>query len=707
MIFRSLTGRILALITLILVVTAAALIYFTHRDVGRAMDAAQEAGVRNIFQLVELNIQSAYGQLLGDRVEMAKSSEAALRTRIGLAVSVLNVLDAFVKEGKLSQEEAWRNFSAWIRKASDDREVLLAFDGLGVITARPGRGVMGRSLEGVRDVKGRLLAQVMRYDVLDRKLRTGSLLSLLKKDVPEHRQGPVGDTAVFEWEDASGGRTKMLGCFAPFTPWKMTVAAVVDIGHMERMAEEKLEETIRTLKRSFQSLRIAQNGSVLLFSGSKKILIPATYPNGVDYVQLENPQTGRTLLDDMKSVVERGRGTLYYDVPAGEQKVPMVAYVGFFKALDWYVAVTIPVEEIRRPARVLVARQSWIALSIFGASLVGALVLLVRLSRPLRLLAAYAKEVPGHDFTQDVKESLPEESRLLESLWHRYRDEVGLLAESLLFMERELRSKIRELVVTSAAKERIESELNIAREIQMGMIPKIFPPFPEKPEFEMHAMLEPAKEVGGDLYTFFLLDDRHLCFAIGDVSTKGVPAALFMVITQTLIKTHADRDLSPAAILSGVNRALSTDNPKSMFVTLLVGMLDTQTGILRYANAGHNPPVILAESQEAYYHKAKCGLVAGAFPESRYKETTLTLAPRDSVFLYTDGVTEAMNRRHEMFSEERLLRELEGLKHEPVDHITKGIMKKIREFAADEPQSDDIAMLIIRYTGRGSNDRGA
>lgn len=159
-------------------------------------------------------------------------------------------------------------------------------------------------------------------------------------------------------------------------------------------------------------------------------------------------------------------------------------------------------------------------------------------------------------------------------------------------MQQSLSGYVSELRTTTASKERIESELSIAREIQMGMIPKIFPPYPEREDVDLHAILHPAKEVGGDLYDFFIDNDR-LYFVIGDVSGKGIPASLFMAIARSLFRTLAQQATSPAEIMSKMNRSISENNEANMFVTLIIGILDLKTGSLRFCNAGHNPPIII------------------------------------------------------------------------------------------------------------------
>jgi sigma-B regulation protein RsbU (phosphoserine phosphatase) len=251
-----------------------------------------------------------------------------------------------------------------------------------------------------------------------------------------------------------------------------------------------------------------------------------------------------------------------------------------------------------------------------------------------------------------------------------------------------------------AEKNLMQGELKVAHDIQMGIVPKIFPPYPERAEFDLYATLEPAKEVGGDLYDFYELDERHLFFVLGDVSGKGVPASLFMAITVALFKANADKDRGPEEILAAVNAQLARDNESCMFVTLFCGILDTETGGIAYACAGHNPPLIIRSGGRTKLLEPVRSLVAGASDMVVYRSYELNLDVGDTLLLYTDGVTEAMNQAQELYAEERLIRDAAGLAHEPPRDLVEGLIARVRSFADGAPQSDDITMLALTYRGK-------
>ncbi|GKS63196.1 hypothetical protein YTPLAS72_05000 [Nitrospira sp.] len=272
----------------------------------------------------------------------------------------------------------------------------------------------------------------------------------------------------------------------------------------------------------------------------------------------------------------------------------------------------------------------------------------------------------------------------------------------------EAKARLEEsLALVEAAKARMQEELNVGRDIQRSMLPRAFPAFPDRKELELYAVLEPALEIGGDLYDFFLVDDHRLCFVVGDVSGNGVPAALFMAMTKIMVKTRAMSDPSPASIVTHVNDALSADNESCMFVTLYVGILNLRDGTLLATNAGHNPPLLKRQNGPFEWMTAQDGPMVGPMPGIAFKESTIQLGPGDEVFLYTDGVTEADNRRRELFGNNRLKSVLNTSRASSVVERLNEVMNAVRGFAGDVPQADDITMLGLRYHGVAPSDVAA
>ena len=280
----------------------------------------------------------------------------------------------------------------------------------------------------------------------------------------------------------------------------------------------------------------------------------------------------------------------------------------------------------------------------------------------------------------------------------RSNDEVGKLTQSFVSMSKSLKEHIRNLTETTAIKERIQSELRVATDIQTSLLPRQFPPFPDRSEFEIFASMDPAKEVGGDFYDFFFIDTNNLCFLIADVADKGVPAALYMMVVKTLLKSEGQRLGEPDKILSCVNKILAADNTSCMFATVFCAILNTRTGEVRFSNAGHNPPLII-ESRHIRYLDLKSGFVLGPMIDTTYEADTLTLKPGDTLFLYTDGVTEAKNQREEMYGEAELVNALErSPKGDPAEML-HFIRNEVIQHANGAPQSDDVTMVALIYRG--------
>ena len=243
---------------------------------------------------------------------------------------------------------------------------------------------------------------------------------------------------------------------------------------------------------------------------------------------------------------------------------------------------------------------------------------------------------------------------------------------------------------------RFDKDLEIAKQIQHSALPSVFPPYPNRKDFSIFASMDAAKEVGGDFYDFYLVDENHLAFVVADVSGKGIPGAMFMMTSKTLIKSFAESGLPVHEVLTNVNTQLCVNNEAGMFVTAWMGILDLKTGLIKFANAGHNPPLVKHKNGTYEYLKGKVNFVLAGMDMVKYKEQELQLQPGDKIYLYTDGVTEAHNSQNELFGEERLLESLNSTKGMSVEEICKKVKKDVDAFVADGEQFDDITMLCVR-----------
>lgn len=311
-----------------------------------------------------------------------------------------------------------------------------------------------------------------------------------------------------------------------------------------------------------------------------------------------------------------------------------------------------------------------------------------KLSAPILLLTKKVHSLEGDDLENKIEINTG--------------DEVEELAKSFNSMTEKLKAYISHLTRVTAEKERIGAELNVATQIQASMLPCIFPAFPDKTEIDIYAAMSPAKEVGGDFYDFFLIDDDHLCVVMADVSGKGVPAALFMVISKTLIKDNVLSGKEPKDVFTCVNEQLCENNEAGMFVTAFMGILELSSGKFTYVNAGHNAPLIKKANGNFEWLKAKPGFILAGMEGIQYRQAELFLESGDIFFTYTDGVTEALNPQLELYSDPRLesklnSRETAGM---TVEKLLAFVRADIELFADGAEQADDITMLGLQYFGK-------
>ena len=337
---------------------------------------------------------------------------------------------------------------------------------------------------------------------------------------------------------------------------------------------------------------------------------------------------------------------------------------------------------------------------------VGRLVLLVLLVIGI-LVALYASGKivnPLEEMTNDIA-GTEKTGRFFEMKdSYKTRDEIEVLARAFDELSQKNEQYIEDITEITREKERVSTELNMANQIQNSMLPHIFPAFPNRHEFDIYATMDPAKEVGGDFYDFFLIDDDHLCMVIADVSGKGVPAALFMMVSKVILQSYAILGRTPSEILEKTNTALCSGNQVEMFVTAWLGILEISTGKITAANAGHEYPV-LAQNGPFTFLKDKHGFVIGGMDKVEYEDYELHMDPGDRLFLYTDGVPEASDEENNMFGPERLL---EALNREPEaapEQLLENVRKEMDAFVNGAEQFDDVTMLCIEYKGPGPEEQ--
>lgn len=471
----------------------------------------------------------------------------------------------------------------------------------------------------------------------------------------------------------------MLVYFLPMPDGESVAVSALLLSDIEKQALFSEQQIIRSLQEKFATLKLSGSGYIALLSGRGEVLAHEGNPLG---------RSDGTIPADALATA-RAQGRVEVVSAASSPLGQAIFRIAYFKALDWFVVSAAPVAEIEAPTNALVRKLSFLAAIAVLVSLAATLGITARLIAPLRMLTRKAHALSSLDF------SAPDAATFAaEGLFTRRSDEVGQLARAFAFMGEALSRNVRALMETTAAKERIQGELDAARDIQMGILPAP-DACPVRPGFSAHAFLEPAKEVGGDLYDFLTAPDGRQVFVIGDVSGKGVPAALFMAMVVTLCRYAVAQGLSPAEAMMRVNAQLAQNNPGCMFVTLFIAAFDPQTGVLEYANGGHCQPCVVGCEGTAppFELEGISGPMVGAFEDVDYEGFTATLEEGQTCLVYTDGVTEAMNPALELFDMVRLHDVVAAHRAStPADMLT-GVHEALLAFRGEAEQSDDITML--------------
>ena len=319
-----------------------------------------------------------------------------------------------------------------------------------------------------------------------------------------------------------------------------------------------------------------------------------------------------------------------------------------------------------------------------------------RITKPLNTITERIAELKGEDLEFKMEDT------------YRTGDEIEVLAESFADLSHRALDYVEQVKTATAEKERISTELHMAKRIQESMLPHLFPPFPDRKEFDLYATMNPARDVGGDFYDFFLVDPDHLCLVMADVSGKGIPAALFMMISKTILQNCAMLGKSAGTVLEKTNEALCSNNQTEMFVTVWIGILEISTGRLTCSNAGHEYPVMYTKDGGGEFAliKDRHGFVVGGMECTKYKEYELQMKPGDKLFVYTDGVPEATDCRGKMFTTEQMVETLNTVKNGSPEEVLETVQGAVSKFVGEAEQFDDLTMLCLEYKGPDETEKG-
>ena len=478
--------------------------------------------------------------------------------------------------------------------------------------------------------------------------------------------------------DEGGGEVGMITYSQPIINSKGEIYAIQTADIALHWLSELMCELDSTTKQNMfkdsesfpsYSFIVSHKGTIVAYPYKAELSYKTLYEFLEDHDGLEDANEILSSNNGYTTVVQNNTGTMY------------VLFYSSIEHTGWTLVTIMPLKVILKPVGSIIG--------IFGILMLIGLIIVAlicrsairRVTKPITQFADSADEIASGNLAAELPTI-------------KTKDEMLRLHNSFATMQKSLIQQIEETRSANEEKGRIESELNIARDIQMSMLPKTFPPFPDRNDIEIYGKQKPAKEVGGDLYDFYIRDEK-LFFCIGDVSGKGVPASLVMAVTRTLFRTISFKEALPERIMFGINNAMADNNESNMFVTLFLGVLDLPTGRLRYSNAGHNAPMLIGQTIGLLPCAANVPL--GVQTDWKFSQQETTIDINTCIFLYTDGLTEAENAANEQFMEERMIEVAKGMSHEPQQMIEQ-MFNAVHQFVGNAEQSDDLTMLAIQYT---------
>ena len=683
-ILNSFRTLILLMIIGALLVTAAGFMFFTRKEVTRAMLNAGDESATNVLRIVKLNIESQHKNLRSFEQYARERYREQLKNLVAVVISQIDFFHEMYEKGILSEEQAKTAALESTQKLRYGKnDYFFIFDKDNIAISHPDPATYGKDMSEVKDLNGHPVLKTWK----DITAQTGKepFFTVWWLRLGEAKPAP-----------------KLIYYFH-YPKWDWMVGTGVYTDDIDSDVGKKMAEIMDLLKETFGAVKVSENGYFFLFDGDKRILIHP-YLSGLERAEHRDPVTDESLFDQLvKASGDPARAWKHlWDKPThpGQFRFTKYTHVERFEPFDWYIASSVFEDDMEQPAHAIVRNQMMAVSVIVLLCVLGVSFLVARVMGPLARLSRHTDRLSEQDFSLPPEES----DRLLAVTFPR---EVGRLSRTIWNMERRLREYLETLKEATAAKERIESELRIAREIQLSMVPKDLSAFKGRSEVDLAAKLAPAREVGGDLYDFFFIDDDRLCLLVGDVSDKGVPSALFMVRSMTLLRNGVLREgIEPDTVLSSVNRELGESNDLCMFLTLFLGILDVKTGELIYSNAGHLPPLLLDATGGHRTLELPRGLPLGLSKKAKYSCRRLRLAPGEGLLLFTDGITEAGNLEGTFFDYPLLEHVLDNLRQtgpNPPDAstIVETVFREVETFSRGVPQSDDIAILCVRRVESG------
>jgi sigma-B regulation protein RsbU (phosphoserine phosphatase) len=658
--FSSLQSKIFVLMTVVLLIAAITVMTTSRRDVSETVIASEQHAIDNVLDLIHQESMARWATLLDNKVSIVRHGRHQLMQTGKIIEKTLMLYADQAKQGIITTDSAKKIAKQWINQLHFDGDhYAFAFNEKNIVIASGAPFMIGLDLSSTRDFKNRLLATA----VLNESKDSGYSFALYHRP-----SGTKNDNFRYAY-------------FGYFKPWDWVFAVSDSAAHVITQIDEHRAQMEQSVRTTVLPLQPTESGFVFIITHDGRFIVepPSSKTTILDGIFAD----GTPLLEhltNIKTDLEAAR----IQSSQGVWQINSRQYA----PLGWTIVAAVPEDDITAPARALLRTQAMIFSTMLILILFITWLFSAHIVRPLKRLTQFARQWPD----QALQPNFEVPHHIID-LPKKHNDEVGRLATAFMYMDHKLRENITHLMRETAVRERFESELNIARSIQLGLLP---PPFSDNAHLiDLSALMRPAKEVGGDIYDYFFLSNKKLCLVIGDVSDKGVPAALFMAVTRTLIRAIAEDEIEPERMIKKLNERLSENNPHMMFVTLIIGTLDLKTGDFAWVNAGHLAPLIIQPNQKIRTLQGRSGPACGIQEGASYHTFKTTLEPNEILFGYTDGVTESLNHLHEQYGDKAFHKFLINPHRSATDLIEK-LLQDLDEFTADTEQADDITVLAIK-----------
>lgn len=665
LILRSLRGKIFFLVLTILGGVAVFVMLISQTDVTRTVAANEQHAVSNVMNLVERDIQARWAALLADKITTVRGGRRQLMETGTTLGAVLDSYAQLATSGIITNETAQAMARDWISSLRlGEQRYAFAYDNNGRVVASGRTDDIGRDITRVEDFKGRPLAKAL-YD--------------------ESRNTGHG-FAIYRWPVQSSAIETRYAYFGHFRAWDWVLVVSDDVRDVTAQVDLQRTQMRDAMREALSQLTLARSGFLFIAAEDGTMVVPPPERQQalLDTRDLRSQATLREMLTDRDPAVLPARGEVF--TANGTWHIESAR----FRPLGWTLVAAVPESDFTAPADALIHRQAIIFLITLLLALAATWMIAVRIVRPLDWLTRYSLYLSRHDL--QIAPPVPDH---IIALPNAYRDEVGRLAESFLLMDQRLRLNARELAHETTAREKLEAERNIARAVQLGLLPM---PLDRSiaAQVDLTVMHLPGSVPGSDLHDYFVLADGRLCMIVGTVADNGIPAALYGAVMRTLVRSIAQGESDPAVIMQQVNERLTETNPRMMFVSAVLGLLNMRTGTLLWTNAGHPGPLVTRDGGHTWATLAQgvdpaCGMVEDA----RYTRLADVIDSGESLVIPSVGLMNACDAKGVPFGEERLRAALaHGARASQA--LAHDVEAAVQAHGTGVDQRADITLLVIR-----------